>query len=222
MNAVQFKELLTKVGPKIMKKDTLMRSAIPVHIKLMITLRYLATGGSFKSLEFLYRVPKCTTSTFLVETLEAIYKSLKNFIKVPSSQTQWMPIVQAFSTKWNFPGCFGAIDGKHVLIRNPPESGSDYYNYKGSYSIILLALVDADYRFIYIDAGAQGRISDGGLFQESSLLRYMEENRLGNPAGTLIVDEMGAGMAVFTLLKTAMGLLQPTGGLVHPHQHREG
>lgn len=94
-----------------------------------------------------------------------------------------------FAIKWNFPGCIGALDGKHILIRNPPDGGSDYYNYKGSYSIILLGLVDANYCFIYIDVGAQGRISDGGLFQESLLLQYLELDVLKNPPGSVIVGD---------------------------------
>lgn len=62
--------------------DTNMREAIPSKTKLMITLRYLATGDSFKSLEFFFKIPKSTISKFLVEVLDAIIISLKEFIKV--------------------------------------------------------------------------------------------------------------------------------------------
>jgi len=51
-----------------------------------------------------------------------------------------------------------------VAIRAPMFSGSEYYNYKNSFSIILMAVVDANYCFHYIDTGAQGQHSDGGVF----------------------------------------------------------
>lgn len=59
-----------------------MREAIPARDKLMITLRYLAAGNSFKSLEFFFKIPKSTISKFLVEVLDAIITSLGEFIKV--------------------------------------------------------------------------------------------------------------------------------------------
>jgi hypothetical protein len=49
-----------------------MRECISAHVKLQITLRYLAAGDSFGSLEALYRVPR-TISKFLPEVLNAIY-----------------------------------------------------------------------------------------------------------------------------------------------------
>nr|CAH7759122.1 unnamed protein product [Callosobruchus chinensis] len=69
MNEEQFNNLLEKVSPTLSDTNTLMRDAISATVKLGITLRYLATGDSFKSLEFLYRMPKSTISRFVSETL---------------------------------------------------------------------------------------------------------------------------------------------------------
>jgi len=47
----------------------------------------------------------------------------------------------------NFPHCLGAIDGKHVVLECPANTGSSFFNYKETFSIILLAVVDANYLF---------------------------------------------------------------------------
>lgn len=59
----------------------------------------------------------------------------------------------------------GAIDGKHVVIKKPNNSGAQFYNYKGTFSTVLLALADAKYRFIYISYGSYGHESDAGIFE---------------------------------------------------------
>ena len=43
----------------------------------------------------------------------------------------------------------GAVDGKHVKVIKHPNKGSLLYNYKGFNSIILLGVVDANYRLFY-------------------------------------------------------------------------
>ena len=94
---------------------------------------------------------------------------------------QWKEIVKQFFDLWNFPHCIGAMDGKHVNIQPPPNSGSFYYNYKNRFSVALLAVVDAHYKFQYIDIGCNGRVSDGSVFRQSSFFKARENNSLNIP-----------------------------------------
>ena len=55
------------------------------------------------------------------------------------------------------PNCFNAMDGKYVALFHPIHSGSTYYNYKEFKGIVLLALVDVDYKFVYVDIGCEGQ-----------------------------------------------------------------
>ena len=52
-------------------------------------------------------------------------------------------IAASYSSRWNFHHVLGALDGKHIRIRCPANVGSQFYNYKGYHSIMLLALVYA-------------------------------------------------------------------------------
>ena len=74
---------------------------------------------------------------------------------------------------WNFPHCIGAIDGKHIMMQAPNNSGSSYFNYKGWHSIVLMAVCDASYCFTHG--------SDGGVLSNSMLGQAMESGNLGVP-----------------------------------------
>lgn len=84
-------------------------------------------------------------------------------------------VAEQFKTRWNFPHVLGALDGKHIRINCPPGSGSYFYNYKMFYSIILMAVVNAQYEFIFVDVGAEGKASDGGVWKKTSLFEYLSD-----------------------------------------------
>ena len=88
----------------------------------------------------------------------------QNYLKVPSTEHEWREIAKDFEDRWNFPHCLGATDGKHINMQAPANSGSLYFNYKKSFSIILLAVCNGNYQFTMLDIGESGRQSDGGVF----------------------------------------------------------
>lgn len=100
---------------------------------------------------------------------------------LPQTEEKWRQVQAEFHTEWHFPNCLGALDGKRVLIGKPAKSGSTYFDYKGHFSIIMMALVDAKYRFLYIDVGGVGRASDGGVWERCSLNRALSENLVNIP-----------------------------------------
>lgn len=73
------------------------------------------------------------------------------------------------------------MDGKHITIVPPAGSGSNYYNYKGRHSMVLLAIADANYQFIMCDFGTNGRISDGGVLKNTIFYEKLEKNLLNIP-----------------------------------------
>lgn len=87
-----------------------------------------------------------------------------------------------FKCKWQFPNCWGAIDGKHIKITCPANSGSLFYNYKQFFSIVLQGVADAFCKFICIDVGAYGKESNGGVFRNSVLFHCLENNLFDCPS----------------------------------------
>ncbi|KAI8432788.1 hypothetical protein MSG28_013744 [Choristoneura fumiferana] len=124
---------------------------------------------------------KSTICNAISEVCAAINEALQNYAKTPSTEEEWLSIAQEFNEKWNFPNCIGAVDGKHCVIQAPINSGSDFFNYKSTFSVVLMAIVDANYNFIFADIGCQGRISDGGVFRNTSFYQKLQNNELNLP-----------------------------------------
>ncbi|XP_047490323.1 protein ALP1-like [Penaeus chinensis] len=134
MPPAMFDEVVQRLTPRLTKQDTNYRASLEPGLKVAITLRHLASGNTYRNMQYAWRVPHNTI--------------------------------------------IGAIDGKHVACKCPPNSGSEFYNYKGFYSVILFAMVDADYRFTYIDVSGNGSSSDAQIYNESDLHRGLDQNRI--------------------------------------------
>ena len=188
--------------------------------RITLTLRFLATGETYKSLSYQFRISRAAISYIIEEVCDAIVKNMApEFLKVPSSPEEWLTIAQKFEERWQFPNCIGAIDGKHVVMQPPREAGSHYYNYKHTHSIVLMAVAGPDYECIYADVGTNGRISDGGVWNKCGLSKAIENNSLSLPKpkcllyGTKEVPHVFVGDDAFAL-KTYM--MKP-----YPHQALE-
>ena len=78
----------------------------------------------------------------------------------PSTEAQWLAIADACCQGWNFHHVLRTIDGKHVAIQKPLHAGSDFYNYKKCHSIIIMAVLDANYKFIWLNIDSNGAVGD--------------------------------------------------------------
>ncbi len=206
MEPGMFDELVQRVGPRIEKKDTRMRKALSPGLKLAITIRFLATGDKYPTLMYSFRVARNTVSLIIPEVCQAIVEEYKDeVISCPTTPAEWAEIGEVFKNKWNIPNAVGAIDGKHVAIRKPAKSGSLYHNYKSFFSVILMALVDGDYKFLWIDVSSHGSMSDAQIFNDSELKECLEDGSIGFPAPAPIPHD-DEPMPYFILGDEAFGL----------------
>jgi len=103
------------------------------------------------------------------------------FSDTKKTEQKWLAVAKLYQALWNFPHAVGATDGKHVVLQCPRNRASEYFNNKNSFSIVLFALVDANYNFTFVDAGCQGRISDSGVFTNTELYKKLETKNLCLP-----------------------------------------
>ena len=156
MPHAKFLALVEVVGPLLTKQETHMRTSIAPNERLALAIGYLATGETFQSLSFQFRIGKSTVSQILMEVCDAIYQVLgRQHLKTPNTVENWREIATLFFSKWNIPN--NIVDGKRILIQKPPNAGSHFHDYKGNESVIALIMSGPSYECLYADVGTNGR-----------------------------------------------------------------
>lgn len=147
-----------------------------------------------------------TISGIIKEICTTIWQVLKEeCLTLPHEWNEWFEIAKGFEKNTNFPQCVGAIDGKHVRVIMPYHSSSLFFNYKGFFSVVLIAMCDANYCFRYVNIGAPGKNSDSGIFRESELFKKIEQDALNLPPSKLLPGNSSPVPYVF-LADDAFGL----------------
>ena len=182
MSPERYFHLLEMMEPRIRKKDTKMRKAISADERLTLTLRYLASGEMQESLSFSYRISKASVCDIIYEVCLALWDVLhETYLASPNSEQEWRHIATQFEEDWNLPHCVGAIDGKHIAMDCPRDSGSKYYCYKGYFSTVLLAVCDANYCFSLVDVGNYGSNNDAGILANSKMGKRFKKGKFNLP-----------------------------------------
>ncbi len=138
-------------------------------------------GDSFRSIAVSFQLGISTVACIVKSTCEAIWDVLAPvYIPVPST-TDWEEHSDSFHTKWQFPNCCRAVDGKHCTINAPPNSGTLYFNYKKTFSVVMLAVVDAFYKFVLIEIGSMGSEGDNSIFRNCNFGKDFMSDQLNLP-----------------------------------------
>ena len=92
-----------------------------------------------------------------------------------------MSVALEFQEKWQFLNAVGTIDGKLIVIIPPPNSGSNYYSYKYTNLIVLLAIAGPIYEYLFACVGTNRRMKYSGIWNKSSLCRAIKNREIGLP-----------------------------------------
>uniref|UniRef100_A0A3B3SD89 DDE Tnp4 domain-containing protein n=1 Tax=Paramormyrops kingsleyae TaxID=1676925 RepID=A0A3B3SD89_9TELE len=220
MSPKVFDELLRRIRPHIEHNQT-HSDPIGSAQRLAVTLRFLTTGMSYRALAASYKLGSATVGRVISEVSQVIWVSLKNEFVAYPDQTKWQSIKGDFLSLWNYPNCLGSIDGKHIRVQAPRNSGSQFHNYKGYFSFILMAVCDARYRFSVVDIGAYGRDSDAGVFSRSQFGSKLIQGKLPLPppsklpGSEVLCPQVFVGDEAFPL---KVNIMRPYPGTLTPDQ----
>lgn len=177
----------------------------------------MASGCSYKDLHYAYRVGVSTISNIIKEVTNAVWNKLHGeFMTLPNTISDWEYIANGFNTRANFPHCIGAVDGKHIRVKKPNNSGSMFMNYKDFFSIVLLAVVDSYYKFIFISVGSYGKECDSTIFKECTFWKKLIDGDLQLPAACPLTNDSDLPIPFVVIGDEGFGLhqhlMRPYGG----------
>ena len=175
-----FNYILSRIRHKLERK-TISEDPVSPECRLGICLYRLGRGDYFYTIAEMVGLGRSTVSTIVGEVTEAIVTCMWK-----ECVTAYMPVTEEnFKKKildmeefWQFPFSWGAVDGCHIPIKCPAggaESMKEYHNFKNFYSIVLMAVVDAKYRFVWGSCGFPGNSHDSVLLQSTSLWANIKE-----------------------------------------------
>ena len=98
---------------------------------------------------------------------------------MPCTEEDFNGKMKEMNERWQFPFCWAAIDGCHIPIKCPPGGAAlckEYNNFKNFYFVVLMAMVDSKYRFIWSSCGFPGNSHDAIIFQATELWEKLNEH----------------------------------------------
>ncbi|XP_012537579.3 putative nuclease HARBI1 [Monomorium pharaonis] len=179
--------ILHLIGPAL-SQTTIGRKQIDPGKQLLITLWFLATPDSYRSIHVQFGVGKATAFRAVRRITYALHCLAPRFIQWPKGETVRCTINE-FSKIKNFPNVIGALDGSHIKIRAPKEDAASYICRKQFHAIHLQAVCNAKCVFTHCYAGHVGSVHDARVFRNSTLAHYIEVPNEYFPFDTHIVAD---------------------------------
>ncbi len=173
-----FVYILDAVRPGLVRQ-TLCEEPISPEERLGIALYRLSRG------DYLQTISEMTgrgTSTVRVLTQDvcALIKSQfwGKHVKFPRTEEEMLKCMNLMEELWQSTRAFAAVDGCHIAVKCPPggaEARREYYNFKNFYSIVMMGMLDAKYRFVWASVGLPGSVHDATILQSSAMYRKLKD-----------------------------------------------
>ena len=151
-----FEILCNELRPYIERQDTRYRKSVSVEVRVAVTIWRLGTNIEYRTIAALFGLGRSTACEIVLDTCEVIARHLMpKYVRVPKNESL-QEIIDSVHCRWGFPQTVGAIDGIHIPILRPQESASDYYNWKGYYSILMQEVLSVGESLLILISGGWG------------------------------------------------------------------
>ena len=201
-----FTFILNKIK-HVLERQTLVEQPIPPELRLAICLYRLGRGSYYFTIAEMSGLGLSTVCTITKEVSQAIIDFLWNESVtkyMPQSEQQFRNKIVDMEEMWQFPCCWAAIDGCHIPIKCPPggqEACKEYHNFKNFYSVVLMAMVDSHYCFIWGSCGYPGNSHDSIIFQSTDLWSKIQKGnylpQIAKKVGSQDVPPLVVGDSAF-------------------------
>ena len=89
-----------------------MRDLLNPGLKLVVTLRHMASGDSYPTMQYAFGVARWTINMFVPEVCEAIIRVYREVMTCPTSPEDCLEVDSVFHWMWNIPHALGALESK--------------------------------------------------------------------------------------------------------------
>ena len=189
--------------------DVVTEEPISPECRLGICLYRLARGDYYYTIAEMLGLGVATVCLIVKEVTEAIIANLWDLSveqHMPKTKEDFEKRILDMEELWQFPFCWGSIDGCHIPIKCPSgglEACKEYHNYKNFYSVVLMAIVDSNYRFLWASCGFPGNSHDSIIFQSTELWNNITENNaipnIGQTVDKTVIYPLLLGDSAFPL-----------------------
>ncbi|XP_071948714.1 uncharacterized protein [Antedon mediterranea] len=153
---------------------------VPLEKRVLVLLWYLASLDKYSSIADRFGLSESTACDATRTLANFISQHLLDKIIQWPSQNECIEISSIYRELKHFDGVVGMIDGTHIPIKQPSERGTDYYNRKDFYSVVLQAVVREDMQFTNVYTGWPGKVHDSRVFRNSPLFEIGPQLCNGN------------------------------------------
>ena len=169
-----FLYILDAIRPDL-ERESVGGSPLSPELRLGICLYRLARGDYYYTIAEMAGIGEATVCTTVIEVCQSIVNNFRTSAVAsifPKTENEFREAMITMEEHWQLPCAFGAIDGCHIPLKCPPggqQSQKEHHNFKGFYSIVLMAIVNAKYEFTWSSCGYTGNNHDSSIFQATNI-----------------------------------------------------